>query len=59
MAGGADVLGGRGTDLRLDDRSRPTRAEKREAFHDRKDAATAAREELDAERRAGYWTDDA
>ncbi|ANS77434.1 GTP-binding protein Obg [Serinicoccus hydrothermalis] len=58
MAGGAELLGSRGTDARLEDRSRPTRAEKREAFHDRKDAQTQAREELEAERRAGWWTDE-
>ncbi|MBZ2198529.1 GTPase ObgE [Occultella gossypii] len=39
----------RGTDLRLEDRSRPTRAEKREEFHGRMDAKAAARAEL--------WTD--
>ena len=47
MAPGAELLGGpRGSDVRLDERSRPTRAEKREQFHDRMDAKASAREEL-------------
>ena len=58
MASGAELLGARGSDLRLDERVRPTRAEKREAFHARKDAETAVREEMEAERRAGKWSDD-
>lgn len=56
LMGGAEHLGGpRGTDLRFEDHGRRTRAEKREEFHSRKDAQTAAREELAAERRAGRW----
>ncbi|MBP6995671.1 MAG: GTPase ObgE [Phycicoccus sp.] len=56
MVGGAELLGGpRGTDVRLEDRARPTRKEKRDDFHARRDAATAARDELAAERRAGHW----
>jgi len=42
-------LGARGSDVRLEDRNRPTRAEKREQFYDRMDAKAAARAEL--------WTD--
>ena len=57
MAGGAELLGARGSDLRLEERSRPTRAQKREAFHDKMDAAERARQELAAERRAGKWVD--
>lgn len=58
MATGAELLGPRGTDLRLDDGGgRATRAEKREEFHRRKDDQREAREELAAERRAGLWTD--
>ncbi|GAA5157438.1 GTPase ObgE [Ornithinimicrobium tianjinense] len=57
MSSGAELLGARGSDLRLEDRARPTRAEKREAFHDKMDKAAAAREEMAAERRAGKWTD--
>ncbi|GGK61838.1 GTPase ObgE [Ornithinimicrobium pekingense] len=58
MASGAELLGARGSDLRLDERERPTRAEKREAFHGKMDAAAQARAELEAERRAGRWTED-
>jgi GTP-binding protein len=57
MASGAELLGARGTDLRLDERRRPSRAERRDAFHGKMDAAAQARAELDAERRAGKWTD--
>ncbi|TXK19728.1 GTPase ObgE [Homoserinibacter sp. GY 40078] len=50
----------RGTDARLDDNQRATRAERRERYYERMDAKTAARAELDAEREAGLWaaTDD-
>ncbi|MGP9693189.1 GTPase ObgE [Brachybacterium sp. AOP25-B2-12] len=59
LMGGAEHLGSRGTDARLEDRSRPTREEKRE---DQK-ARTAARmdrlEAMDQERRSGHWADPA
>ena len=56
MSAGAELLTGpRGTDVRLEDYGRATRREKREEFHARKDAQTAARDELAAERRAGHW----
>ena len=61
MSSGAELLGGpRGSDVRLEEPARKSRGEKREAFHARKDAQTAARDELAAERRAGRWasTDD-
>ncbi len=58
LVGGAELLGGRGTDARLEESGRRTNAERREEFHARKDAQTAAREELAAERRAGVWTDE-
>jgi GTP-binding protein len=57
MSSGAELLGARDSDLRLDERRRPTRAEKRDAFHGKMDAAAAARAQLEAERRAGRWTD--
>jgi GTP-binding protein len=57
MSSGAELLGARGSDLRLDERRRPTRSEKRDAFHGKMDAAAAARAEMEAERRAGRWTD--
>ncbi|CAN5876656.1 GTPase ObgE [soil metagenome] len=50
LVAGAELLGSRGSDLRLDDRHRSTRGEKREAFHDRMDAKAAARAELVRER---------
>ena len=57
MAAGAELLGRRGTDPRLEDRSRPTRTAKREDYDSRRAAKQAAREELAAERRAGHWVD--
>ena len=57
MTAGAELLGRRGTDPRLDDRSRPTRGEKREDYDARRAAKQAARDELAAERRAGHWVD--
>ncbi|HLS13562.1 MAG TPA: GTPase ObgE [Beutenbergiaceae bacterium] len=50
MMTGPELLGARGSDVRLEDRHRPTRAQKREQFHDRMDAKTVAREELWTER---------
>ncbi|MGJ9371720.1 GTPase ObgE [Nesterenkonia sp. CF4.4] len=52
MAAGAEHLGGpRGTDLRLDDHSRPTRAEKKQEQADRRAAKVATRAEMDVEYR--------
>ena len=56
MSGAEHLTGPRGTDLRLEEYGRKSRAEKREEFHARKDAQTAARDELDAERRSGRWS---
>ncbi|WP_166869399.1 GTPase ObgE [Salinibacterium sp. ZJ70] len=47
----------RGTDSRLDDNGRSTRAERRRDYHERMDAKAAARAELEAERQAGLWAD--
>ncbi len=56
LVGGAELLAGpRGSDLRLDESTRPTRDAKRASYQERRDARRAAREELDAERRAGHW----
>src|SRR5690242_11433070 len=41
MAAGAELLGARGTDLRLDEASRPTRGDKREQYAARKAAKSA------------------
>ena len=57
MVGGAELLGQRGTDLRLGESDRKTRGEKREEFHGRKDSQREAREQLAAERGAGIWTE--
>jgi len=51
--------GPRGTDSRLDDNRRATRAERRERYFERMDAKAEARAELEAEREAGVWRDDA
>ncbi|MGI9825171.1 GTPase ObgE [Agromyces sp. Marseille-Q5079] len=48
----------RGTDVRLDEGRRATRAERRSDYHDRMDAKAEARAELDREREAGMWADD-
>src|SRR5690242_9091794 len=55
LQAGAELLGSRGTDLRLSESARPTRDEKREAQKDRYAARAATQEELDAERRSGLW----
>ena len=57
MVGGAEMLGRRGTDDRLEDHHRPTREQKREE----QKARTAARMDrlaaMEAERRSGHWVD--
>ena len=55
LVAGAELLGARGTDLRLEPEARPTRDDKRADYADRRAAKTAARAELAAERRAGHW----
>ncbi|WP_129339715.1 GTPase ObgE [Cellulomonas endophytica] len=57
LQAGVELLGSRGTDLRLEDRSRPTRGEKRTEFKERMDAKAAARAELWTERESGVWTE--
>nr|NLD40493.1 Obg family GTPase CgtA [Actinomycetales bacterium] len=57
MVTGAELLGPRGTDGRLEDDARPTRDERRRRFTDRMDAKTAARDQLADERDEGIWTD--
>ena len=57
LVGGAELLAGpRGSDLRLDEPSRPSRGERREKHAERRAAMDDARAELAAERRAGRWT---
>jgi GTP-binding protein len=59
MMAGAELLAApRGTDVRFADiGDRPTRGQKREEQQERKDAKAAARAELEAERKAGIWTE--
>ncbi|MFW2513433.1 GTPase ObgE [Demequina sp. SO4-13] len=60
MGTGAELLGQRGADLRVEDHersARATRAEKRAEHKDRMDARSAARQELWTERDSGHWTD--
>jgi GTP-binding protein len=58
MSTGAELLAGpRGTDMRLEEHARPTRADKRREYNERMDAKTAAREELWTERQSGHWID--
>ncbi|WP_029088796.1 GTPase ObgE [Brevibacterium album] len=52
MVGGAELLGSRGTDLRLEESGRATRKERKAAFHERMDAKAATRAEFEAERLA-------
>ncbi|MCV2393967.1 GTPase ObgE [Actinotalea sp. M2MS4P-6] len=56
---GPELLGARGTDLRLEDHHRPSRADKRREHHDRMDAKAEARAELWTEREQGHWSDPA
>ncbi|OIQ71546.1 GTPase Obg [mine drainage metagenome] len=56
---GSELLGGpRGTDARIVEQLRPTRAEKRIEYKDRMDAKAEARAELWTEREAGLWVGD-
>ncbi|MFV0635024.1 GTPase ObgE [Demequina sp.] len=60
MAAGAELLGSRGSDLRIEEHERShraTRAQKRADHKERMDGKAAAREELWTERKAGHWTD--
>lgn len=54
---GAELLGARGTDTRVEDYRRRTNAERRVQYHDRMDAKEAARQELREEAAEGLWTD--
>ncbi len=59
MMAGAEHLGSRGTDLRLEEGARPSRTERRRDYTARMDAKAAARGELASEREQGLWTDPA
>lgn len=60
MMAGAELLGARGSDLRIEQHERAeraTRAQKREELKERYEGRAAARRELEQERGAGHWTD--
>jgi len=59
MMAGAELLATpRGTDIRVADiGDRPTRSQKRDEQLERREAKAAARAELEAERKAGIWTE--
>lgn len=58
LTSAAEVMfGSRGSDDRIDPRTRRTTQERREAYHARMDAKQEAREELNKEREAGLWSD--
>jgi len=57
MTAGAELLGPRGTDVRLDENVRASRKERKAAYKDRMDAKAEAREELWMDRESGVWTD--
>jgi GTP-binding protein len=59
MVGGAELLGRRGTDRRLEDHHRPTRDEKREEQRARTEARLGRLAAMEEERRAGHWADPA
>ncbi|WP_416446624.1 GTPase ObgE [Leucobacter sp. HNU] len=52
-------MGARGTDLRVDQNKRRTNNERREEYHTLMDAKAEARAELERERKAGMWSDEA
>ncbi|MDD7464825.1 MAG: GTPase ObgE [Actinomycetaceae bacterium] len=59
VSAGAELLGPRGTDMRLKESHRASRAERKAAYHEAMDAKEAARQELWREGEAGHWTDPA
>ena len=57
LASAAEVMTAHGSDPRLEERTRATRAERKAAYHEWMDAKAAAREQLEQERLAGLWRD--
>ena len=57
LSTGAELLGARGTDERLEASTRATRRERKARYHEMMDAKAQAREELWMDRERGYWTD--
>ena len=54
---GAEMLGARGTDTRVEGYHRRTNDERRRRYHESMDAKEAARQELRDEAAEGLWTD--
>lgn len=54
---GAELLGARGSDARLEENNRRTNRERRQEYHEKMDAKARAREELWNQREEGIWTD--
>ncbi|GAA1792935.1 GTPase ObgE [Leucobacter iarius] len=52
-------MGARGTDLRVEQNKRRTNNERREEYHTLMDAKAEARAELERERKAGMWSEEA
>lgn len=57
MDTGPELLGARGTDLRLEGGRRRTNVERRSQYHEMMDAKEAARQQLRDEAAEGLWTD--
>ncbi|MDO5722672.1 MAG: GTPase ObgE [Actinomycetaceae bacterium] len=57
LSTGAELLGARGTDERIDPATRATRRERKARYHEMMDAKAQAREELWMDRERGYWAD--
>ena len=57
MMTGPELLGARGTDLRVEERRRRTNVERREAYHAMMDGKEQARAQLRTEAEEGLWTD--
>lgn len=56
VTSGAEIAGPRGFDQRLYTSRRASRAERRAAYYERMDAKAEAREQLERERQAGFWS---
>ena len=57
MMTGAELLGPRGVDARLEEPTRRTTGERRREYRERMDGKAEARAELWSERDSGHWTD--
>jgi len=57
MTTGGELLGARGTDMRLEDRHRRSNVERRAQYHELMDAKESARQQLRDEAAEGIWVD--